>query len=104
MVLGVLVAGLTAAEGFLHYGQRWQHFRSSAEVLKSEGWKFSQLVDPYGYRNHREAFAPFVGRAEAMLRRELETYMTEVIPQRPESQPPPQPLDRLGGDQQADSQ
>src|SRR3954467_4957551 len=45
--LGVLVAATTATETFLRLGERWRHYRTIAELLKSEGWLFAQHAGPY---------------------------------------------------------
>ena len=43
-----LVVALSAAvEGFFRFGDRWRHYRSLVEELKSEGWSFHELSGPY---------------------------------------------------------
>lgn len=42
-VISLLVALSAAVEEFFHYGERWRHYRRTAERLKSEGWQFFQL-------------------------------------------------------------
>ena len=42
--LSLLVAISAAVEEFFRYGERWQHYRRTAELLKMEGWHFSSSV------------------------------------------------------------
>src|SRR5262249_55866695 len=37
--VSLLVAAAVAVEGFFHYGDRWRHYRRTAEMLKSQGWQ-----------------------------------------------------------------
>ncbi len=37
-------------EEFFHFGDRWRHFRRTAEWLKIEGWQFLQLTGDYRRR------------------------------------------------------
>ena len=60
-----LVVALSAAvEGFFRFGDRWRHYRSLVEELKSEGWNFHELSGPYRAdgATHETAF-PSVRRA-----------------------------------------
>src|SRR3954467_2880680 len=58
-VLGDAVAAATATETFLCLGERWRHYRTIAELIKSEGWVFAQRAGPYAHTGAREAVRPF---------------------------------------------
>ena len=63
--LGAVVAAASAVEGFFRFGERWQHYRRTAEVLKAEFWRYSQLSGPYkDSPDHSHAFSTFVERVE----------------------------------------
>ena len=78
--LGLLVAAAAALEEFFRYGERWRHYRRHAELLKTEGWAFLQLVGPAytEFDTHAAAFRTFVGRVEDILREEVGVYITHV--------------------------
>lgn len=77
--LGGVVAISSAVEEFFHYGERWRHYRRTAESLKIQGWQFSQLSDPYqNYESHKKAFPIFVSQVEGILQHDVEMYMTQV--------------------------
>lgn len=78
--LGGLVAISSAVEEFLHYGESWQHYRRTAESLKIQGWKFSQLSGPYQtLESHKQAFPLFVSQVEDLLQQDVQVYMTQVV-------------------------
>jgi hypothetical protein len=80
-VLGVVVAAASAVEGFFRFGERWQHYRRTAEVLKAEFWRYSQLSGPYkDSPDHSHAFSTFVERVEHTLGDDVETYFTAIQP------------------------
>ena len=80
-VLGAVVAGASAVEGFFRFGERWQHYRRTAEGLKAEFWRYSQLSGPYkDSPDSGHAFPTFVERVEHTLGDELETYFTAIQP------------------------
>ena len=41
--VSLVVAVSAAVEGFFRFGDRWRHYRSLVEELKSEGWDFHEL-------------------------------------------------------------
>jgi uncharacterized protein DUF4231 len=78
-ILSLIVAICAAIEEFFHYGERWRHYRRTAEWLKSEGWQFFELSGRYRrYRSHLEAYPHFTGRVEDVIQRDVDIYMTEV--------------------------
>lgn len=78
--VSAVVAVSSAVEEFFHYGDRWRHYRQTAESLKTQGWQFSQLCGLYGsYNSHQEAFPNFAAQVEGILQRDVEVYVTEVV-------------------------
>lgn len=81
--LSLLVAISAAVEEFFRFGARWRQYRRTAEQLKSEGWDFFQLSGPYRrFDDHPSAFRSFAGRVEGLLRRDVESYVTDVTAER----------------------
>lgn len=79
-VLGLLVAISVAVEEFFHYGERWRHYRSTVESLKSEGWQFFQLSGKYQPRtSHSEAYSEFSKQVEQILNAEVVKFIAEVV-------------------------
>jgi hypothetical protein len=95
-ILGVIVAAASAVEGLFRYGERWQHYRRTAEALKAEFWRFSQLSGPYkDSPDLSHAFSTFVERVEHTLGEDVETYFTAIQPRSdsgPGSSPGPKPV------------
>jgi hypothetical protein len=76
--VSLVVAVSAAIEGFLRFGDRWRHYRSLAEELKTEGWDFNELSGPYRAEDHETAFPTFVERVNGLLRRETQEYIEEI--------------------------
>jgi hypothetical protein len=76
--VSLVVAVSVAIEGFLRFGDRWRHYRSLAEEMKSEGWDFYELSGLYRAEDHETAFPTFVERVDALLRREPQEYIEEI--------------------------
>src|SRR3954454_23581233 len=78
--VSLVVAVSAAVEGFFRFGERWRHYRSLVEEVKSEGWDFHELSGPAGAGGapHATAFAVFVDRVTAVLRRETQAYIAEI--------------------------
>lgn len=72
--LSQAVAISAAVEEFFHYGERWNRYRQSAEILKGEGWQFLQLSGPYTVSSHEEAYTIFASRVENVIQAEVEGY------------------------------
>lgn len=81
--LSGMVAISSAVEEFFHYGERWKHYRRTAEILKSQGWELFQLSGSYvNYKNHAEAFSNFAGTVEDIIQQDVEVYVTKVTQER----------------------
>jgi hypothetical protein len=79
-VLSMIVAICVATEEFFHFGERWRHYRSTAERLKIEGWQFFQLAGPYQtFKDHKEAYSSFATHTESIHQREVDVYISEVV-------------------------
>lgn len=78
--VSLVVAVSAAVEGFFRFGERWRHYRSLVEELKSEGWDFHELSGPYRSdgATHETAFPAFVDRVNDVLRRETQAYIAEI--------------------------
>jgi hypothetical protein len=85
--LGLIVAFAASVEGFFHYGDRWPHYRRTAELLKSEAWQFFQLSGQYAAATtHADAYTAFAAQAEAIIQRDVEVFFTAVVPDQEEKQ------------------
>jgi hypothetical protein len=78
--VSLVVAVSAAVEGFFRFGERWRHYRSLVEELKSEGWNLYELCGPYraDSATHASAFPTFVDRVNDVLRRETQAYIAEI--------------------------
>lgn len=78
--LSQVVAISAAVEEFFHYGERWRHYRRTAESLKTQGWQFFQLTGPYvNFTSHDKAFSAFANQVEEIIQRDVEVYATQVL-------------------------
>jgi hypothetical protein len=84
--VSLLVAASAAVEDALGLGERWRHYRQTAEQLKREGWLFFQLGGPYRRfkSDHAAAYGRFVDRIETLLQREVGTYLADVVREKEE--------------------
>lgn len=77
-VLSGVVAVSAAVEEFFHYGERWYHYRRTAESLKQHGWQLSQLTGPYKkFSTCETAFPMFAEHVEEILQKDVEGYVTQ---------------------------
>lgn len=79
ILVGLIVAISAAIEQFFSFGERWRHYRRTAELLKSEGWKYFQLSDNYQTSGtHHTAYPTFVSRVEAYLQQDIEVFINKI--------------------------
>jgi Protein of unknown function (DUF4231) len=79
--LGLLVSLSIAVEEFFHFGERWRHYRSTVELLKSEGWDYFQATgDRYEGKDYNQTYPVFAAQVEHISRQEVDTYIAEVAP------------------------
>jgi hypothetical protein len=85
--LSMIVAISIATEEFFHFGERWRHYRSTAERLKIEGWQLFQLGGPYqSFKNHADAYSLFATRTESIHQQEVDVYITEIAREKKKEQ------------------
>ena len=73
------VAILAGLDELFHFGDRWRHYRRTAEVLKTLGWQFLQLNGAFSrYPTHAAAYRPFTTRVEEVLGEDVEGYLGSV--------------------------
>jgi hypothetical protein len=73
------VAILAALEEILNFGERWRHYRRTAELLKSLGWQYMMLSGGFRrYESHAAAFVPFTERVEDVLNEDVEGYLGQI--------------------------
>ena len=80
-VVSLMVAAAVGLDEFYHFGERWRHFRRTAELLKAEGWLFIEGAGRYQQEQHRrnfhELFFPvFATKVEEIIRHDVEVYLT----------------------------
>jgi hypothetical protein len=86
--VSLLVAISAAVEGFFRYGERWRHYRRTAELLKTEGWQFLQLTGHYRrHAAHALAYPLFASRVEDILQQDVDAYITTVAAEAADRQP-----------------
>jgi hypothetical protein len=52
------------------------------ELLKSEGWQFFQRSGLYVNATHAESYPLFAAQAEAIIQRDVDTYVSTVVAER----------------------
>lgn len=83
VALSGVVAISAAVEEFFHYGERWRHYRRTAESLKAQGWEFFELSGLYiDCKTHDVAFNLFVNQVENIIQHDVEVYATQVMPEK----------------------
>jgi hypothetical protein len=86
--ISLLVAISAAVEGFFGYGERWRHYRRTAELLKTEAWQFFQLTGHYRrHIAHATAYPLFASRVEDILQQDVDAYITTVAAETADKQP-----------------
>jgi len=86
IVLGLVVAGLTAIKDFFNFGERWRHYRNTVELLKAEWWHFYSRNGSYADKTHAQDFVYFCDRIEEMFNLDVKTYITEVVKENKQKQ------------------
>jgi hypothetical protein len=86
--LGLVVAVSAAVEEFFNYGERWRHYRRTAETLKTEGWQFFQLIGPYAGTTYADAYSAFAGRVEGLLQQDVQVFVTRITQEKGPRKPP----------------
>lgn len=75
-VISQIVAVGAALEEYFQFTKKFTAYRKSAELLKSEGWKFFQLSGSYQeYANHMEAYTTFAFRVEKSIEEDVNSFV-----------------------------
>jgi hypothetical protein len=78
-IVSIVVGVAAAVEELFRYGDRWRHYRQTAERLKSIGWQFLMLNGLFSrHESHADAFKSFTSRVEEILGDDVEGYMSMV--------------------------
>jgi uncharacterized protein DUF4231 len=94
-VISVLVALSAALEEFFHYGERWRHYRLTAEQLKGDGWRFmSGLSADDSPERRTSSFERFAAKIEGVIRRDVEVYVSRIVR---DAEEPGEPTGAPGG-------
>jgi hypothetical protein len=74
--ISLSVGVLAGLEEVLHYGERWRHYRRTAEILKTLGWQYLMLNGAFRrHASHATAYAAFTERVEDVLNEDVEGYL-----------------------------
>ena len=77
--VSLAVAALAAYEDVMKFGERWRHYRRTAELLKTLGWQYLTLSGQFKrFRSHEEAFTAFTERVEDVLNQDVEGYLSAI--------------------------
>ncbi len=83
--VSLLVALCAGVEEVLKYGDRWRHYRRTAEILKTLGWQYMMLNGAFRrYASHATAFTAFTERVEDTLNEDVEGYLGTMAGEGPE--------------------
>jgi hypothetical protein len=85
--VSLLVAVAVGLDGFFHFGERWRHYRRTAELLRIEGWLFIEGAGRYKEHQHRDHFHDrffpvFATKVEDLIRRDVEVFLTQIVQER----------------------
>lgn len=77
--ISAIVATSAAVEEFFHYGERWNHYRRTAESMKTQVWQYASLTGPYKkFTTHQAAFKSFATQVEDVIQKDVEVYVTQI--------------------------
>jgi Protein of unknown function (DUF4231) len=84
IVLSVLVAGSVGLDELFHWGDRWRHYRRTAELLKIEGWLFIEGGGRYKGQQrrhdfHERFFSLFASKVEDLVRHDVDVYLSRIV-------------------------
>lgn len=83
--VSLLVAACAGIEEVLKFGDRWRHYRRTAELLKTIGWQYLMLSGAFRhYKSHAAAFTTFTERVEDTLNEDVEGYLGTMAGDSPE--------------------
>jgi hypothetical protein len=78
-VTSLTVAASAGLEEVMKFGDRWRHYRRTAELLKTLGWQYVMLNGVFRrYRTHADGFGAFTERVEDALNEDVEGYLSTM--------------------------
>jgi len=78
IVVSVFVAIAAGLESLFGFGEIWREKRAAAEMLKVQGWRFFQRIQPYAGKTHIDAYPDFADAVETMIEHEVKDYLLAV--------------------------
>jgi hypothetical protein len=83
--VSLTVALCAGIEEVFHFGDRWRHYRRTAELLKTLGWQYLMLSGAFRrFSSHASAFTAFSERVEDTLNEDVEGYLGAIAGDTPE--------------------
>jgi uncharacterized protein DUF4231 len=83
IVASLVVAICAGLESLFGYGEIWREKRAAAELIKSEGFNFIQLIGEYESQpSHKAAYKLFAANVEKIIRSEIKDYVVAVAPEK----------------------
>jgi hypothetical protein len=83
-VVSLIVAGSVGLDELFRWGDRWRHYRRTAELLKIEGWLFIEGGGRYKAHQqrhdfHERFFSLFASKVEDLVRHDVEVYLSRIV-------------------------
>jgi hypothetical protein len=82
--ISLVVAGSVGLDELFRWGDRWRHYRRTAELLKIEGWLF--IEGAWRYKAHQQRhdfherfFSLFASKVEDLVRHDVEVYLSRIV-------------------------
>src|SRR5262249_13949060 len=83
VAISLVVAVAIAIEGLFRYGDRWRHYRRTAESLKAQGWQFYELAGAdAAVATHAAGFTTFAAAVEALLAGDVDEFIAKISTER----------------------
>jgi len=81
VLVSLVVAICAGLESVFGWGDIWREKRMAAELIKSEGFAFLQLIGGYAqFKTHQDAYKLFAQSVEDLIRHEIKDYIVAVGP------------------------
>jgi hypothetical protein len=88
IVASLVVAICAGLESLFGYGEIWREKRAAAELIKSEGFNFIQLIGEYESQpTHKAAYKSFAANVEKIIRSEIKDYVVAVAAEKTANAP-----------------
>ena len=85
IVASLVVAICAGLESLFGFGDIWREKRKAAELIKSEGFRFFQLIGDYSQpdKTHADLYPAFAENVERIIQGEIGDYVLAVAPKPP---------------------